>query len=138
MSTSAPTKRMTSPWIRVVRLEASSGRKISGSRFRVDVPVVRAAKRNPARPTPRAVFRPSSANVVRVDPELPADDVHRAREPGEHPRDRHREEVVASDGDAAVARRLRVVPDRAHLVAEGRPVERDPVGDQRRARSSSA
>ena len=42
MSTSAPTKSTTSPWISSVRFDASSGRKISGSRLRVDVPGRRA------------------------------------------------------------------------------------------------
>ena len=39
MSTSAPTKRTTSPWMSWVRLIASSGLNTAGSRFRVEVPV---------------------------------------------------------------------------------------------------
>ena len=85
ISTSAPTKRTTSPWISSVRLEASSGRKISGSRLRVDVPVTSAANRSAERPTPIARVPPQQRDgdadegdrrrqdVVRVDPELPAE-----------------------------------------------------------------
>src|SRR3712207_8638793 len=55
------------------------------------------------------------------------------RSPREHPGDRHREEVVERHRDAAVPRRLRVVTDGPHLVAESRPVQRDPVDDERRS-----
>ena len=43
-------------------------------------------------------------DVARPEAELPAEDVDRAGEAGEGARDRHREEVVARDADAAVAR----------------------------------
>ena len=143
MSTSAPTKRTTSPWIMSVRFDASSGRKISGSRLRVDVPVTSAANRSADEADAHRGVPPEQRDgdadegdrrgqdVVRVDPELPADDVERAGEPGEHARDRHREEVVARDRDAAVPGRLGVEADRAHLEAERRPVEHDPVDDER-------
>ena len=134
-----------------VRFDASSGRKISGSRLRVDVPVVSAAKSSAASPTPIALLRPSSAtaiptkrdlrrdqHVVRVDPVLPAEDVDRAREAGEPARDRHREEVVPRHRDPAVVRRLGVEADRAHLVAERRPVEDEPVDDERGERDEEA
>ena len=113
---SAPTNRTTRPWIRSVRFEASSGWKISGSRLRVDVPVTSAPKSSAAKPdADRRVAAeqrdrdPDEADLRRVwmslrrEPELPAEDVDRAREPGEGARDRHREEVVARDADAAVA-----------------------------------
>ena len=48
--------------------------------------------------------------------------------------DRHREEVVARHRDAAVARRLRVEADGAHLEAERRAVDDDPVHDEHRDR----
>ena len=104
----------------------------------------------PRAPTPTAVLRPSSAtaipmkpivrdvDVVRVESELPAEHVHRAREAREAAGDRHREEVVARDADAAVARRLGIEADRPHLVAERRPVERDPVDDERGDRDEEA
>ena len=151
ISTSAPTKRTTSPWIITVRFDASSGRKISGSRFRVDVPVTSDANSSAERPIPIALFRPSSATAIptkAIWDEIrtsfvlirycPADDVDRAREAGERARDRHREEVVARDRDAAVAGRLGVEADRPHLVAERRPVERDPVDDERGERDEEA
>ena len=71
-------------------------------------------------------------DVVRVQAELPAEDVERPGETGEGAGDRHREHVVPRDRDPAVARGLRVEPDRPHLVAERRPVQRDPVDDERR------
>ena len=92
MSSSAPTKSTTSPWMSCVRLPASSGGKKSGSRLRVDVPVLSAAKSSAAKKMPTAVLRPSSATamprkaIVRVagspshvEPELPAQDVHAIR-----------------------------------------------------------
>src|SRR5205823_7806375 len=57
-----------------------------------------------------------------------------ARQPGEASRDRHRVDVVARHVDAAVASGLRVEADRADLVAERRPVEHDPVHDERAER----
>ncbi len=148
---SAPTKSTTRPWISSVRFEASSGWKISGSRFRVDVPLTRAPNRRAAKATPTAVLRPSSAtamptkptagrglDVARREPELPAEDVDRAGETGEGAGDRHREEVVAGDADAAVARRLGVEADRLDAVAERRPVEDYPVDDERAERDEEA
>ena len=79
-----------------------------------------APKRSAARPMPTAVFRPRSATAMPrnpivepwmsrdVEPELPAEDVERAGEPREGAGDRHREEVVPRDADAAVARGLGV------------------------------
>ena len=58
--------------------------------------------------------------------------------PAKRARDRHREEVVARDADAAVARGLRVEADRAHLVAERRAVEDEPVDDERADRDEEA
>ena len=69
--------------------------------------------------------------VSRVEPELPAEDVDRAGEAGESAGDRHRQEVVARDADAAVPGGLGVEADGAHLVAERRPVEDEPVDDER-------
>ena len=51
-----------------VRLLASSGLKISGSRLRWDVPVSRAPKRRAARPVPIAVFRPRRATAIPRNP----------------------------------------------------------------------
>ena len=139
---SAPTKRMISPWMMIARLEARSGGKKAGSRFRDAVPVSRAANRSAARPTPTAVFRPSSATAMPMKPivraldrcdveaELPPEDVEGAREPGEEPGDGHREEVVLRDADPAVARSFGVEADRSYLVAERRAVERERVHDQ--------
>ena len=144
--TSAPTKSTTSPWIRSVRFDASSGWKIEGSRLRVDVPLTSAAKSSAESPTPTAVLRPSRAtaiptkpicearDVARRDVELPAEDVERSGKAGEHAGDRHREHVVARDVDAPVAGRLRVEADRLDAEAERRPVEDDPVDDEGRER----
>ena len=77
-------------------------------------------------------------DVERPEPVLPAEDVDRAAEAGEHARDRHREEVVARDADPAVARGVRVEADGAHLVPERRPVEDEPVDDERRDRDEEA
>ena len=44
--------------------------------------------------------------------------------------DRHREDEVARDADAAVTRCLGIEPDGAHLVAERRPVEDEVEGDE--------
>ena len=73
-------------------------------------------------------------DVALADAVLPAGDVDGAREPGERARDRHREEVVPRDRDAAVASGLGIEADRAHLVAEGRAVDDDPVDDEHRER----
>ncbi len=72
-----------------------------------------------------------------------AEHLDRAGEAGERPADRHRRDHRALDRDAAVARRLGVEADRAHLVAERRAVEHDVVDDgarraPRRSRCGSA
>ena len=115
-----------------------------------DVPKSRAPNSSAAKKTPTAVFRPSSATAIprkptcetgmsrRRDAELPAEHVDRAGEAGERARDRHRQEVVLLDVDAAVARRLGVEADRAHLEAERRAVEDDPEDDERADRDEEA
>ncbi len=147
---SAPTKSTISPWIRSVRFEASSGWKTSGSRFRVEVPVSSDAEEERAEADADAVLRPSSATAIPTNPSCDVwmspvesrnchpSDVDRACEPGERTRDRHRHEVVPRDADAAVARRLGVEPDGLDAVAERRPVEDDPVDDQRGERDEQA
>ena len=148
--TSAPTKRTIRPWMMIARLDARSGGKYDGSRFRDAVPVSSAAKSSAARPTPTAVLRPSSATAMPMKPTVeawicvvsrrnsqPTMSSAPAR-PAKQPGDRHREEVVAGDADAAVARRLGVVADRPHLVSERRAVERDRVDDERRQREEDA
>ena len=77
-------------------------------------------------------------DVERAEPVLPAEHVERAAEPRERAGDRHREEVVPRNVDPPVARRLGVEADRAHLVAERRPVEDDPVDDERCERDEEA
>ena len=144
--TSAPTKRTISPWMMIARLDARSGGKYDGSRFRDAVPVSSAANRRAARPTPTAVLRPSRATAMPTKPTVDAEicvvSTRNSQpmtssapcEAGEQAGDRHREEVVAGDADAAVARRLGVVADRTHLVSERRAIERDRVDDERRQR----
>ena len=140
-----PTNRMTSPWMIIVRLLASSGGKIDGSSCRPDVPLISAAeeqggeahadrgvsakqrRRDPDEPDLRDL------DVTRPELELPAEDVARPAERREPTGDRHREEVLARDRDAARARGLRVEPDGAHLEAERRAVDDDPV-DERASR----
>ena len=63
-------------------------------------------------------------DVVHAEAVLPAEDVHRAAEPGERARDRHRQEVAAAHADAAVAGGLGAAADCAHLEAQGRAVDR--------------
>src|SRR5581483_8868614 len=63
-----PTNRMTRPWMIVVRLPARSGRKIDGSSWRPEVPLMSAPKSSDAMPTPSAVFRPSSAAARPMKP----------------------------------------------------------------------
>src|SRR5207249_6496506 len=77
-------------------------------------------------------------NRGEVDPELPAEDVHRACQACERTGDRHRREVAAGDADAPVPRRLRVEADRPYLVAERGAVEQDRVDDERRERDEEA
>ena len=67
-----------------------------------------------------------------------AEHVDPAREPGEPAGDRHRAQVVRAHLDPAVRRRSRVVADRAHLVAERRPVEDEVEDDERRQRDEEA
>src|ERR671924_379799 len=73
-----------------------------------------------------------------IDAKEPAEHVDAAGEPGEGAGDRHRREVAPPHADPAVARRLRVEADRAHLVAERRPVQHDPEHDQRGERDEEA
>src|SRR6185312_9466455 len=70
MSTSAPTKSTTRPWIISVRWPARLGSIVPDWRPCV-VPYSRAPNRNAARPTPTAVFRPSRATAI---PRKPIDD----------------------------------------------------------------
>ena len=77
-------------------------------------------------------------DVARREPELPAEHVDRAGEAGERAGDRHREEVVPRDVDAAVAGRLGVEADRLDAVAERRPVEDQPVDDEGADRDEEA
>ena len=150
ISTSAPTKSRTSAWIISVRLPASSGWKTSGSRLRVDVPLSSAPKSSARerhadrRVPPQQRDRdPDEADrrvldVDHAEPELPAEHVERAADPRERAGDRHREEIAPPHGDAAVAGRLGVEADRAHLVAERRAVQHHPVDDERRDRDEEA
>ena len=77
-------------------------------------------------------------HVVDAEDELPAQDVDHPRQASEPARDRHREEIRASDVDAGVARGLGVVADGSNLVAERRSVEDDPVDDEHRDRDEEA
>ena len=121
-------------------MPASSGSMTFDERPCV-VPKRSAPKRSAPKPTPTAVLRPSSATAMpeeadRADGDVGcaevvevAEHVERAGEAGEGAGDRHRADQVLLHADPAVGRRLRVEPDRAHLVAERRPVE-----EQRRRR----
>ena len=92
MISPAPTKSTTSPWISSVRFDASSGWKISGSRFRVEVPVSERAEEErreaDADGGVAAEQRDGDADeadlrrldVAGREPELPAEDVERAGE----------------------------------------------------------
>ena len=144
---SAPMKSTTSAWIISVRFAGELG----AGRPRVEAARRRAVEergeheRRRGRRRPR-VLRPSSATAMPMKPMCdawmsstprrncqPSMSIAPAR-PAKSSGDRHREEVVARHGDAAVARRLGVEADGAHLVAERRPVEDDPVDDERRER----
>ena len=92
----------------------------------------RSATAIPMKPIVRATGSSSS------EPELPAERCRGAGEAGETPGDRHREEVVPRDADAAVPRRLGVEADGAHLVSERRPVQDDRVDDERAERDEQA
>ena len=97
-STSALTISTTSPWMMMVRFEASDGSKIVGSRLRCEVPLSSAAeqqrRRHRADRRVAAEQRDRDAeeadcvdlDVVRRQPELPAEHVHRSRKAGEQRR----------------------------------------------------
>ena len=148
--TSAPTKSTTSPWIRSVRFEASSGWKIVGIEVAGRRAVDEAREEQRREPDADGRVAPEQRDrdpdegdrarrdVARRDVELPAEDVERSGEAGERAGDRHREEVVARDADAAVAGRLGVEADRLDAVAERRPVEDEPVDDERGDRDEEA
>ena len=150
MRSSAPTKKMTSAWIMVERFSASSGSKTVGSSWRDDVPTWSAPKSSAASRMPTALLRPSSATAMPVNPRRlvskslmstsyrqPSRSTPPAR-PGERARDRHGEEVVPPHGDPRVGGGVRVEADRAHLVAERRPVEEHVVDDERGERDEDA
>ena len=134
---------MTSAWIIVARSVASAGSKTSGSRLRDDVPTLSAANRRPAKRIPTGLVAAEQRDgdareadevrveVALVDRALEAEEVDRAGESGERAGDGEREEVVPPHADAAVAGRLGVEADRAHLVPERRPVEDHVVDDER-------
>ena len=142
--TSALTNSTTRPWMMNVRLVASSGSKIVGSRLRCDVPAQQRAEQQRRDGRAAGGVAPEQRDgdpeeadlrdldVVGGDPELPAEHVQRARQPGEGAAHRHHEDVVAADVDAAVARRLGIEADRAHLVAGRGAVEDDPEHEHRR------
>ena len=67
-----------------------------------------------------------------------AEHVEPAREAGERAGDRHRADQVLAHADPAVVRRVGVEADRAHLVAERRPVQEQPEDDERRDRDEEA
>ncbi len=108
----------------------------------MEVPVRSAPKRSAARPTPTAVLRPSSATAIPMKPICDTWTSSTPRRccqptmsrppasPANAPRDRERDDEVPADADASVARCLRVVADRAHLVAERRPVEHEVEDDE--------
>ena len=150
---SRPTKRITRPWISSVRFDASSGWKIDG----VEVPGRRpgeecaeeqcreegshrcvAAEQRDRDARERDADAGDACDVACREPELPAEDVDRARDPRERARDRHREEVVAGDADPAVPRCLRVEADRLDAVPERRAVQDRPVDDERAERDEEA
>jgi len=85
-----------------------------------------------ARPTPTAVVTPSSAtampmsdvrhlNVEHSEPGTASRGCRGRGETREEAGDRHRQDDVARDADAAVTRCLRIEADGANLVAERRP-----------------
>ena len=142
MSTSAPTKSTISPWMMYVRFPARPGSITLDCRPWV-VPKSSAPKSSAPRTTPTAVLRPSSATAMPRKPTgrdrdvgdaeavEAAEHVEPAGEAGERARDRHRADQVLAHADPAVARRLGVEADGAHLVAERRPVEDQPEDDER-------
>src|SRR5262249_29616521 len=67
-SRSAPTNSTTRPWIIRLRLPASRGSKTLGSSERLAVPVDSAPKRRAAKRTPTALFRPSRATAIPMNP----------------------------------------------------------------------
>ena len=142
-SRSAPTNRTTRPWMISVRLPGELRVEDDGSSWRLDVPTVSAPKSSAAKSdADRGVAAEQrdgdaeEADVRRWMSEVAMwnsqpSDVERAGEPGERAGDRHREEVVPLHVDPAVARRLGVEADRAHLEAERRAVEDRPEDDER-------
>ena len=130
------------PGSRSVRLSARFGLKISGSRFLVDVPVSRAPNKSAAKPTPTAVFRPSRATAIPMNPMVEIWTSLTARrncqprmsiapgEAGEASGDGHCEEVVARDADASIACSFGIEAHGAHLVSERRSVQDHPVRDE--------
>ena len=135
---SPPTSRMIVPWMMLDTPLASSGLNEPES---CRPPLCSAANRSAESTTPMAVLRPSSATAMPVKPMSStgtsedgdrvahAEHLDRAGQAGERPADRHRGDHRALDRDAAVARRLGIEADRAHLVAERRAVEDHVVDD---------
>ena len=150
-SRSAPTNSTTRPWMISVRLPASCGSKTLGSSWRLEVPTVSAPKRSAAKKTPTGAVAAEQGDRDPEEADVRDEDVRASRcgtasrgcrsppaRPANAPGDRHREEVVALDVDAAVARRLRVEADRAHLEAERRAVQDRPEDDERAERDEEA
>ena len=134
----------------VARSTASAGSNTSGSSCRVDVPTSSAAKSSAAKRMPTALSRPEQGDrdaregdevrpvVAHVDAELEAEEVDRPGEAGEGARDRHGEEVVLRDRDAAVPGGLGVEADGADLEPERRPVQDQGVDDEGEERDEEA
>ena len=103
----------------------------------------RAEEERAARPVPSAVLRPSSATAMPEEADVRhgnvgdaevvevTEHVEAAGEAGERAGDRHRANEVLLHADTAVRGGFRVEADRAHLVAERRPVENHPEDDER-------
>ena len=86
---------------------------------------------------------PDEADLRRLDIEpakaiLVAEHVHDPGEPCKAAGDRHRDDVVPRDADAAVPRRLRVEPDGANLIPQCRPIQGEPEGDECSYRNEEA
>ncbi len=147
-----PTKRTTRPWMMSVRLPGELRARRRSSRCPCVVPYRRAPKRRAARPTPTrrvaAEQRDGDAEEAdgrALDVERPVAEVEEvaehvdARRRGRRTRrDRHRLDVVLADVDPAVGSGVGVEADRAHLVAERRPVEDQPEDDERGERHEEA
>ena len=143
-STSALTIRTTRPWMIVGQVRGQLGLEDR----RVEVALRRAAEqraeqqRRRDRADRRVAPEQRDRDAEEADratiwmslvamPELPAEHVERAGQPGEQPADGHHEDVVLADAHAAVAGGLGVEADRAHLVADRRAVQEDPEDDHR-------